>query len=73
MGESKTMNIVLIKLVLLGKINVKKREMYSKAKQHGLTNPHVVTCSQELDTLLNKYQEIQLIQDKFYNLYRSSY
>ncbi|WP_017380512.1 aspartyl-phosphate phosphatase Spo0E family protein [Paenisporosarcina sp. TG-14] len=67
------MKIVLIKLVLLGKINVKKRVMYSKAKQYGLTNPHVVNCSQELDILLNKYQEIQLFQDKCYNLYRSSY
>ncbi|QBP42744.1 aspartyl-phosphate phosphatase Spo0E family protein [Paenisporosarcina antarctica] len=67
------MIIVLTKLVLLGKINIKKREMYSKAKQHDLTNPHVVNCSQELDILLNKYQEIQRIQDKCYNLYRSSY
>jgi len=49
---------MLINYILLGKINVKKRDMYSKAKQFGFTDSRVVTCSQELDTLLNRYQEI---------------
>jgi len=52
------MRMVLIRNILLGKIKLKKREMYSKAKQLGFTNPLVVKCSQELDDLLNRYQEI---------------
>jgi len=44
--------------VTLKKINNKKREMYKKAKQFGLTHPLVVACSQELDVLLNQYQGI---------------
>jgi stage 0 sporulation regulatory protein len=44
--------------VTLKKINSKKREMYKKAKQFGLTHPLVVACSQELDVLLNQYQGI---------------
>lgn len=52
------MRMVLIKKILLGKIKWKKREMYNKAKQLGFTNSQVVKCSQELDDLLNRYQEI---------------
>ncbi|NEU32271.1 aspartyl-phosphate phosphatase Spo0E family protein [bacterium LRH843] len=47
------------KLILLGLISIKKREMYAKAKHYGLTDPRVVTCSQDLDILLNRYQELQ--------------
>ena len=36
-------------------IEIKRKDMYNKAKNLGFTNPQVVTCSQELDLLLNKY------------------
>ncbi|WP_310793598.1 aspartyl-phosphate phosphatase Spo0E family protein [Salipaludibacillus neizhouensis] len=49
---------MIYKLILLGKINIKKREMYRKTNHFRLTDPRVVTCSQELDLLLNRYQEI---------------
>lgn len=42
--------------LLLKQINLKKKDMYKKAQQLGFTHPLVVACSQELDTLLNKYQ-----------------
>lgn len=65
------MKVVLIRYILLGKIILKRREMYIKAKPLGLTHPRVITCSQELDTLLNKYQ-VLIFQDKYDHLYRSS-
>ncbi|MEK3953671.1 MAG: aspartyl-phosphate phosphatase Spo0E family protein [Psychrobacillus psychrotolerans] len=43
------------KLLLL-RIEQKKQDMYRKAKSLGFTHPIVVTCSQELDELLNRYQ-----------------
>ena len=36
------------------KIEIKRKEMYKKAKDLGFTHPQVVNCSQELDELLNK-------------------
>ena len=45
--------------ILLGEINVKKRDMYKKAKHFGLSHPSVITCSQELDVLLNCYQKLK--------------
>lgn len=48
--------------LLLGQIHVKKRDMYKKAKHLGYTHPSVITCSQELDTLLNQYHKIQAIR-----------
>jgi len=42
----------------LNQINLKKREMYKKAKLLGMTHPSVVACSQELDVMLNQYQGI---------------
>ncbi|WP_342542343.1 aspartyl-phosphate phosphatase Spo0E family protein [Paenisporosarcina sp. FSL H8-0542] len=42
--------------LLLKQINRKKKDMYKKAKQLGYTHSLVVTCSQELDQLLNQYQ-----------------
>ena len=36
-------------------IEIKRKIMYKKAKNLGYTHPLVVNCSQELDTLLNKY------------------
>jgi stage 0 sporulation regulatory protein len=44
--------------VLLKQINLKKKDMYKKAKQLGYTHALVVASSQELDTLLNHYQGI---------------
>lgn len=42
--------------LLLVQIELKKKEMYKKAKILGFTHPIVVDCSQKLDELLNKYQ-----------------
>lgn len=39
-------------------IQKKQKEMYKKGRDYGLTHPLVVSISQELDTLLNQYQEI---------------
>ncbi len=43
-------------------IKLKRNDMYTKAKDFGLSHPIVVACSQELDTLLNRYQGIRTIQ-----------
>lgn len=48
------------KFILLKQIKFKQRSMYSKAKHFGFTHPAVVSCSQELDTLLNRYQKFDL-------------
>ncbi|MBD7944605.1 aspartyl-phosphate phosphatase Spo0E family protein [Psychrobacillus sp. FSL K6-2684] len=42
---------------LLILISIKRKDMYKKAKNLGFTHPIVVACSQELDQLLNKYQD----------------
>jgi stage 0 sporulation regulatory protein len=42
-------------------IKLKQQDMYAKASLFGFTHPIVVACSQELDTLLNRYQGIQAI------------
>ena len=42
---------------LLTEIGIKQQDMYKKANDLGLTHPAVVACSQELDRLLNKYQQ----------------
>ncbi|MBO0588086.1 aspartyl-phosphate phosphatase Spo0E family protein [Sporosarcina sp. E16_8] len=43
-------------------IKLKRNAMYAKANVFGLSHPVVVACSQELDTLLNRYQGIRAIQ-----------
>ncbi|MFC6041130.1 Spo0E family sporulation regulatory protein-aspartic acid phosphatase [Paenisporosarcina macmurdoensis] len=43
---------------LLGQIILKKKVMYHRANHLGFTHSSVVACSQELDMLLNQYQEI---------------
>jgi len=48
--------------LLLGQIQVKKRDMYKKAKHFGYTHPSVISCSQELDTLINKYHSFQCLR-----------
>ncbi|AYC30137.1 aspartyl-phosphate phosphatase Spo0E family protein [Paenisporosarcina cavernae] len=51
------MLVVFEKYLLLSKIELKKRHMYYKAKHLGFTDERVVCCSQELDDLLNIYQD----------------
>ncbi|MER2088672.1 aspartyl-phosphate phosphatase Spo0E family protein [Sporosarcina sp. JAI121] len=48
--------------VLSVKIKSKRQDMYINAKHFGFTHPIVVAYSQELDTLLNRYQGIRSIQ-----------
>ena len=45
----------LFKKMLKLKIEIKRKDMYKKAKDLGFTHPQVVNCSQELDVLLNNY------------------
>lgn len=49
------------KRILSVQIRLKKKDMYAKANLFGFTHPIVVTCSQELDDLLNKYQGFQSV------------
>ena len=49
------MKCFLIRKRLKFKIELKRKDMYKKAKDLGFTHPQVVNCSQELDLLLNKY------------------
>ncbi len=46
------------KKFLLRQIILKKKVMYHRANHFGYTHSSVVACSQELDMLLNEYQEI---------------
>ena len=52
------MKMFILKNLLMGQIELKKRQMYRSAKRFGFTDSRVVTCSQNLDVLLNRYQEI---------------
>ena len=52
------MKIMQNKNFLLGQIILKKKVMYHRANHFGFTHSSVVACSQELDKLLNQYQEI---------------
>ncbi|WP_375219259.1 Spo0E family sporulation regulatory protein-aspartic acid phosphatase [Psychrobacillus sp. PGGUH221] len=47
----------LDKKALMVRIDIKRKDMYRKAKKLGLSHPLVVSISQELDQLLNRYQE----------------
>ncbi|MFC5711714.1 Spo0E family sporulation regulatory protein-aspartic acid phosphatase [Thalassorhabdus alkalitolerans] len=47
-------------IVLNRQIKSKKKEMYHKAKQFGINDPKTIQCSQELDLLLNQYQELKI-------------
>ena len=49
-----------LKVELLETINEKRQEMISTAGSKGYTSEAVVRCSQELDMLLNKYQQVVL-------------
>lgn len=46
------------KFILIQKINVIRKCMYVLARRLGYTHPSVVNCSQKLDLLLNRYQNI---------------
>lgn len=50
------------KNILKGQINFKREDMYEKAKLFGFNHPLVVTCSQELDALLNQYQSGDMVK-----------
>lgn len=39
------------------RIEIKRKNMYKLAKKLGFTHPLVVSISQELDTLLNRYDK----------------
>ncbi|OAS86701.1 MULTISPECIES: aspartyl-phosphate phosphatase Spo0E family protein [Metabacillus] len=54
------MNRDRLKAKLLETINNKRNEMIDTANRKGYTSDDVVKCSQELDMLLNKYQQIVL-------------
>jgi stage 0 sporulation regulatory protein len=54
------MNRDRLKAKLLETINNKRDEMIDIANREGYTSDAVVKCSQELDMLLNKYQQIVL-------------
>lgn len=50
--------VLMKKNVLLNQIYEKQKDMYLQAKNYGFTHPTVIRCSQELDTLLNTYQNL---------------
>ncbi len=52
-----------MKVIMEWMIKIKKKKMYKKAKRYGLTDERTVHCSQELDVLLNKYQELKKKSD----------
>ncbi|MBD1380373.1 aspartyl-phosphate phosphatase Spo0E family protein [Metabacillus arenae] len=45
-------------------INEKRKLMMESAETHGLTSSEVVRCSQDLDKLLNKYQQLLLEEEQ---------
>ena len=52
------MKSFLLKNILKLRIEIKRKNMYKKAKELGFTHPQVVNCSQELDELLNNYFDL---------------
>ncbi|MDR0136972.1 aspartyl-phosphate phosphatase Spo0E family protein [Metabacillus idriensis] len=52
------MTIEMSKSQLLASIDSKRKEMIDTARTGGYTCESAVQCSQELDMLLNKYQQI---------------
>ncbi|WP_394188545.1 aspartyl-phosphate phosphatase Spo0E family protein [Paenisporosarcina quisquiliarum] len=48
----------ILQTILLRKIKLKRLDLYAKAKSLGRKDHRVITCSQELDALLNKYQSL---------------
>ncbi|AMO85735.1 aspartyl-phosphate phosphatase Spo0E family protein [Solibacillus sp. FSL K6-1781] len=52
------MRFLKIEIILKLKIETKRKHLYKKAIDLGLTHPEVINCSQELDELLNKYSNL---------------
>ncbi|GIN83922.1 hypothetical protein J6TS2_03080 [Heyndrickxia sporothermodurans] len=45
-------------------IHLKREEMINLGNQFGLTDEKTITCSQELDELLNEFQQFQETRNK---------
>ncbi|AYV70815.1 MULTISPECIES: aspartyl-phosphate phosphatase Spo0E family protein [Niallia] len=54
----------MLKKQLLTQIELKRTELIEIAMKHGFSSSSAIICSQELDVLLNKYNEINL-KNKF--------
>ncbi|WP_412758629.1 Spo0E family sporulation regulatory protein-aspartic acid phosphatase [Niallia circulans] len=50
----------MLKKQLLTQIELKRTELIEIAMKHGFSSSSAIICSQELDVLLNKYNEINL-------------
>lgn len=50
--------------ILINQIEEKKKEMLDLADKHGLSSNETIRCSQDLDKLLNKYNELKLRPSK---------
>lgn len=57
--EENLMNQTSDKELLESLIQLKRKEMYVVAYSLGYTHPSVVSCSQDLDILINQYQDIE--------------
>ncbi|WP_273131246.1 aspartyl-phosphate phosphatase Spo0E family protein [Metabacillus sp. HB246100] len=53
-----------LKTKLLEKINLKREEMIETATREGYTSETAVKCSQDLDMLLNEYQQMIIDEEK---------
>lgn len=58
------MNRDRLKTKLLETINNRREEMIITANREGYTSESVIKCSQELDILLNKYQQLLLEEEQ---------
>lgn len=52
----------IIAFKLENKINLLRIHMISTGLSKGLNHPNTIKCSQELDDLLNKYQQIRKLK-----------
>lgn len=50
----------MLKKQLLTQIELKRSELIEIAMKHGFSSSSAIICSQELDVLLNKYNEMNL-------------
>jgi stage 0 sporulation regulatory protein len=65
MEDGSKMRSIDKKVILLGHIKLKQKIMYNKAQKLGRTHSSVILCSQELDILLNKYQDLQMAENHY--------
>ncbi|MFC0229729.1 Spo0E family sporulation regulatory protein-aspartic acid phosphatase [Bhargavaea ullalensis] len=56
--DRRILTMAVSKTILRNRIRFVRRKMYRKAKILGFTHPETVACSQTLDGLLNRYQNI---------------